>query len=150
MRTYKVHTRACVYVYASMHKVCVGLYLRVQTDERFATIRTGHVRQPGTESHRHRQKSDKSEPLRQALAKSKHSSKAIRQNTSHQSGDISSLVYKPTSCKYNSDVFPFSCGLLVVLVDTACIEANSLPTINPYPFVSVADRVPHTNSKSKY
>lgn len=53
--------------------------------------------------------------------------------------DISNIVYKLMSWKYNLKVFPICDGLLIMLGCVALIAANSVPTGIPYPFVTVAD-----------
>lgn len=64
--------------------------------------------------------------------------------------EISNYVYRHMRCKYNLDVFPFCCGLLVDFVCVPLNEASSLPTGNQYVFVNVTDRIQYTNFKSKY
>lgn len=64
--------------------------------------------------------------------------------------NIPNFVYKPMSCKYNWNVFPFCCGLLFVLVCVAWIGANSVPIGNPYPSMTVTCRIPYGSSKCKY
>lgn len=49
--------------------------------------------------------------------------------------DIFSSVYKPMDFRYNSNIFPFSYGFIVVFVWVASLGANSLSSNNSYPFV---------------
>lgn len=58
----------------------------------------------------------------------------------------SNLVYKSISRKYNSNLFPFSFGLLIDFIRAA----NSELTGDSYFPITVTNRILHNNCKFKY
>lgn len=63
--------------------------------------------------------------------------------------NIFDLIYKSTSYKCNSILFPFKCGLIDFII-VAWVEAYSVLTDHSYPLVAVTDRIPYASYKSKY
>lgn len=59
--------------------------------------------------------------------------------------NVSNLVYKSVSYKYDSNLFPFCCAILFYFFCMAWIESNSVPTGTPYPLFNVNDRVSYNN-----
>lgn len=62
----------------------------------------------------------------------------------------SNFIYKSISCKSNLNLFRFYCALPIDFIRVDWVDANAVLTGNSYPLVSVTDRIPSTNYKSKY
>lgn len=62
-----------------------------------------------------------------------------------QNRSISNLVFKSMKYKYNLNLIPFCCGLPVDFILVSRVKADSVPTDNWYPFVTMTGRNPYTN-----
>lgn len=65
--------------------------------------------------------------------------------------NISNLIHRSMNSKYNLNLMPSCCGLLIDFIRLAWVEANSVLTDDySYSLLTVTDRIPHTNYKFKY
>lgn len=64
--------------------------------------------------------------------------------------NISEITDGSMNFKYEANLFPLCCGLLVDFIRVASAKSNSVLTGYPYPLATVIDWLRYTNSRSKW